>query len=288
MHRAKLVVVGLLVASPALAQDADMTMGGGGGTGGEGAIAVEATSLVKRPYVVGEGKLGFYAAYEVEREAEDVMGMSETHLSDGFLVGAGYGLTREATVGAEYAFRPGILSDDESELSGGLGLFGMYQVIADGTLNVTVTGEFVYDLCGATDAMTMDCVGTKALALGAGVRYLLSPELAVFSGGPIGPGPVGQQFKISLEDMGKAFFDLPAGVMYQASPDLGVYVATNLMHINIANDDSGFFGADFIPVTVGGSFELDKSMGIEGELGLGDISNGVDALTFAVGFRYYN
>ncbi len=287
MHRAKLVVAGLLVASPTVADDMGMTAGGGAGVGGEGAVAVQATSLVKRPYVLGEGKIGFYAAYEIERSSHDVMGMTETELKDAFLVGAGYGLTKEATLGAEYAFTPGILSDFDSELSGGLGLWGMYQVINDGTLNVTVTGELVYDLCGTKD-MAMECVGTKGLTLGAGVRYLLSPEFALFSGAPIGPGPVGQQFKISLEDMGKAFFDLPAGVMYQATPDLGLYVATNLMHINIANDDSGFFAADFIPVTVGGSFELDRSMSIQGELGLGDISDGVDALTFAVGFRYYN
>jgi hypothetical protein len=288
MQRVKLVVAGLLVATPALAvaDDTEMMAGGGGGETG-GAVEIEATSLIARPYVVGSGKLGLYAAYEIERTVSTVMAVESTKLDDGFLVGAGYGLTPEITVGAQYGFRPGVLSDAESELSGPLSFFGMYQAVNDGTLDITATGEFIYDLCGSVD-MSMSCAGTMAITFGAGVRYKLAPEFAVFSGSPIGPGPVGRQFNLSLEDKGKMAFDLPAGLIYQANADLGLYIATNLMHINIANDDSVFFGADTIPILLGGSFELDKSMSVEAEVALGDISDGVDDLTFALGFRYYN
>jgi hypothetical protein len=288
MHCVKLAVAGLLVASPALADDVEPTVGGGAaGATADGAVTVQATTLIARPYVVGSGKIGLYAAYEIRRSVRSVMMMDETFLDDGFTVGAGYGITPEITAGVQYGFRPGILSDEDSELSGPFALFGMYQLINDGSMNVTLTADFAYDLCGARD-MGGDCLGTKAFAFGAAAKVKMTNDLAVFTGGPIGPGPLGQHFRFDLEEDGGSTFDLPAGVMFQATPDLGLYVATNLMRIEITDGDSAFFGADFIPIVLGGVFQLDPSMLVEAAVALPDAGAGIDAVGFTIGFRYYN
>lgn len=314
MHRLKFVLAGLLCASPALAQDApvegepmpdpeaDMNAGGGAGAEvGDGSMAatVDGTvgighvrAVVDRNYVVGKGKIGAYANYGILKFSffEPITMTTFSGTGDGFGVGAGYGVTDTITVGGQYGFTPGIIGDADSELKGSLDIFGNIQLVNDGKLNVTANADFDLDLCGANDPMTGDCSATKAIHAGLGARYKLAPQMAVFTGAPYGPGPIGQHLSISLESSGPITFDVPVGFMYQATPELNVHLMTNLATIAISNaGDSAFFGADFIPVTLGGLFSLNQNLDLAAQFILPDMKEAqFDLYAFSIGARYYN
>ena len=314
MNRIKLALIAggaLFAAAPAFADDTTEPAAGGtveaGGevqtpAGGAGA-GMEATagatgagsmawsrSVVERPYVLNKGKIGAFAQYAIAKLSFDNgMGGTISATADGFGVGAGYGITDKITAGLTYGFTPGIIGDADSELKGDLDIFGEFQIMHDAKLDVTASADFDFDLCAGTDAMG-DCVSGKALHAGLGARYTLAPKMAVFTGAPYGPGAVGQHLSISLESDGPITFAVPLGFMYQATPELNVHLMTELTRIAISNaGDSIFFGADYIPLTLGGLYSVTPNIDITAMFVLPDVKEiGFDLYAFAIGARYYN
>jgi hypothetical protein len=303
MHRLKFVLAGLLFASPAFAQGGEEGVlegeAGAEVTTGDTTVAADvggavalgwSRSLVDRPYIVGKGKIGAYGGYSILRFSftEPITGTTISGTGDALGVGAGYGVTDTINVGAQYAFTPGIIGDGDFEIKGNLGLFGNFQLIHNDKMSVTANADFSMNLCGGRDAMG-DCVSSKAINAGLGARYKLAPNMAVFTGSPVGPGPVGQHLSISLESGGPITFDVPVGFMFQATPELNIQASTNLATIGISNSNSAFFGADFIPLGIGALFSVSPNLDVVGQFTLPDLKDaGFDLLLFSIGARYYN
>jgi hypothetical protein len=315
MNRLKIALAGLLFAAPAFAQGdgTDPNAGGttgteagagvevGAGVGGTGMDANATTTqtagtvvwsrvLIDRPYTMSTGKVGAYAGYNIGKitivnPLDPTMSISGTF--DGLGVGAGYGVTDKITVGGQYGFGTGIVGDNEFAIDeGSLGLFGNFRIVHDGKLFITASADFDLDLCGSQD---MDgCVLTKGINAGLGARYNLSPQMAVFTGAPYGPGPIGQHLSISLESDGPITFSLPVGFMYQATPELNVHLTTSLATIEIANSGNAFFGADFIPIGVGALYSINRNLDVVGMFNLPDAKEaGFDLYSVMFGARYY-
>lgn len=317
MNRVKLAVLagGALFATPALAQDTtDPTAGAteagaempgdpnAATTGTEGAPPTDtgapaagavswSRSVIDRPYVLGKGKIAAYGGYSIVKftftnPLDPTMSSSVT--GDGFGVGGAYGITDKITAGAQYGFTPGLIGDADSEIKGDLDIFGEFQLVHDGKLSITASADFDLDLCGGIDAMG-DCVSSKAIHAGLGARYKLAPQMAVYTGAPYGPGPVGQHLSISLESDGPITFDVPVGFMYQATPELNVHLSTALLNLSISNSDTVVFGADYIPLSLGGLYSVTPNIDVTGQFVLPDLKEaGFDLLAFMVGARWYN
>lgn len=308
MNRLKLAIIagGALYAAPVLADDqAEPAAGGtteaapdpnaaGGGagagmsttadTGGAGSLTWS-RSAIDRPYVVNKGKIGAELDYSILKfsfvNPLDPT-MSATITGDGLGISAGYGITEKITAGLSYGFTPGLIGDADSEIKGNLGLYGMYQIMHDAKLDVTATAGVGFGL--ANDPVT------KGLAAGLGARYTLAPKMAVYTGGPYGPGLVGNHLQISLDSDGPITFGLPLGFMYQATPELNVHLDTQLATIAISNaGDSAFFGADYIPLGLGGLFSVTPNIDVQASFTLPDVKEvGFDLYVFSLGARYYN
>jgi hypothetical protein len=312
MKRLKFVLAGLLFTSPAFAQDATTegeagaTAGGGAEVGaevttGEGApvdanaavdagMAVSTTSAIDWSLLMPAGKIGVYGGYSIVKFSfsDPATGTSVSFTGDRFGVGAGYGVTDKITAGAQYAFTPGLIGDADGEFKGDLGLFGQFDIKSDDKLHLTGSAMFAIDLCGAQDPMTGDCSSAKAITAGLGARYKLAPNMAVFTGAPYGPGPVGQHLVISLEDGNAASFSLPVGFMFQATPELNINAQTSLGTIafNDAAGESAFFGADFIPLSLGGLFAVNDKVAVEASFSLPDLKEAqFDLYIISIGAR---
>lgn len=306
MNRIKLALIagGALFAAPALADDqtepaaggtveagAEAEVNAGGASAGmEGTVAATgdaavsltwSRSVIDRPYVMNAGKLGAFAQYAIAKASfDDGMGGSISATGDGFGVGAGYGINDKLTAGLTYGFTPGLIGDADSEIKGDLDIFGEFQIAHDGKLDITASADFELGL--AADPVS------KAIHAGLGARYNLAPKMAVFTGAPYGPGPVGQHLSISLDTDGPITFGVPVGFMFQATPELNLHVMTELTRIAISNaGDTIFFGADYIPLSVGGLYSVTPNIDLTALFALPDVKEiGFDLYAFAFGVKY--
>lgn len=298
MQSLKFALAALLFASPALAQDdpadpnatppadpnaGDPSMGGGAAVGdgsmdAAGGVVVGGAwgkDVMTRSYVLPASKVAVTADLVLARLSfsftDPITGMTTTSSDTaiGLAAGGHYGVTDKIMAGATYA-----LQLSEFEAKGPLTIYGAYQIAHDGKLSLAATANFTYDIAGET-------MGINA---GLGLRYNVAPKVAVFTGSPFGPGPVGQHLTISLEDMGPITFDVLGGVGFQATPELFAYFATNLAHINISNSANAFFGADFIPVKLGGLYALNDKIDVTASFDLPDVKEiGFDLFAVSVG-----
>lgn len=308
--RLKFVLAGLLISGTAFAEDppvdpnAPPADGTGGGAevsgemstaGAEGTANADAAmpagskAAIDWSLLMGKGKIGVYGGYSILKLSitDPMTGASASFTADAFGVGAGYGVTDKITAGAQYFFSPGIVSDGDSEFKGALDLFGQFDIKTDDKLHLTASAAFGVDLCGGRDAMG-ECASAMGITAGLGARYRLAEKMAVFTGAPYGPGPVGQHLSISLEDGNAASFSLPVGFMFQATPELNINAQTSLGTIafNDAAGDSAFFGADFIPLSIGGLFAVNDMIAVEAALNLPDLKEAqFDLLVFSIGAR---
>jgi len=263
----------------------------GGATGGMDANATASVdagaglsmlwpqATIDRPYVVPAGTIAVGAQLGVAKisftvtDPVTMMTTTTSSTGEGMGIMAAYGVSDAINAGLLYSF-----SLHDFEIKGPLTIYGAYKLAHSAKMTVAATANFTYDL-GAE---------TKEIAAGLGLRYQVAPKIAVFTGAPYGPGPVGQHLSISLEDMGPISFDVLAGGGFQATPQAFVYLSTNLAHINISNDASGFFGADFIPLQLGGQFAVNKNIDAQAAFILPDLKNAkFDLFAFTVGATYY-
>ena len=320
--KAAVLVGGALIASPAFAQDPDPAVEGtveaeasgevvadpnapAATTDANAAIVAGAAfwpqAAIDRPYVRPKGKLTAGADFSLLKIA-DPTGMGDGINIDFISLHGAYGITDQLSAGLDYALSLG-LADGDFEAAGPLTLWGGYQIKHDIKMSLAATAAFSVDL-DETDNM--------GIGLGLGFRYAVASKIAVFTGSPYGPGAVGGSgfgggpfsslfgggghLSISLADNGPILFDLPVGAMFQATPQLNIHAMTGLASIALSNspytDDMGeeksafIFGADYIPLTVGGLFAVNEQIDVTASFALFDLKEvGFDIFTFTAGVR---
>jgi hypothetical protein len=221
-------------------------------------------------------------------------GTSTSTTSEGLALGATYGVTDKVEIGADY-----VLSLHPGAIKGPLTFHGAYLALASGKLDVAVAGALAVDFQDSTDPTTGKTTTTTSygLQVGGWVRYRVAPKLALFTGLPALPAspaslsklsfalpPLPYQLAIGLNNAGTIALDLPAGVGFQVTPAIYAFGMTNLAHLKISNSANAFLFKDFIPVTVGAFYALDK-------LDLGatladDLKQGAGYLSFELMARY--
>lgn len=96
--------------------------------------------------------------------------------------------------------------------------------------------------------------------------------------------PLPYQLAIGLNGGGTVALDLPIGIGYQAKPKIYALAMLDLAHIRISNTANAFLFKDFIPISLGGFYSLDK---IDvGALFSDDLKRGSDYLRFEIVARY--
>jgi hypothetical protein len=307
MNRVKAAVLvgGALFATPAFAQDPDPAAEGtveaevgaevstdGTTTGAEGTADVDVNAQVAaaafwpqaaidRPYVRPAGKLTLgadfiWASISV---TEPITMTTVTASIDALGVTAAYGINDKITAGLDYAISLG-LGDGDFEAAGPLTLWGGYQISHAPKLSIAATVGY---------SINLDNTDDMGIAAGLGAKYLITPAFAVFTGGPYGPGLVGDHLQISLAEDGPITFGIPVGAMFQATPQLNVFLSTELADISISNSDTIVFGADYIPLAVGGLFAVNSNIDVAASFGLANLKeDAFDAYAFSIGARWHN
>jgi len=256
-----------------------------------GAMMGWSDSVINRPLTMPKGKVGIYGDLDLFRLSTTVTvgGMTTTSsaTAEGVHAGFGYGVDDKLEIGAEYAF-----SLNSFEIKGPLTLYGAYSLYHQGKLTIGGSADLLIDFngVGAVNPMTGAVSSSTNLALeaGLGIRYMLTDKIAVFTGSPIAPGPLGQHLHIGLNNSGAVSLDIPAGLALQATPQLYAYLETNLAHIKLANTANGFIFADFIPLTVGALFAASHNLDVGAFLELPNLKTApFDVLVLGVQARYY-
>ncbi len=301
MHRAKVLIIGagLLLAAGTAFADGDGDGSGSAAAGGEGAgsgsAAATATDtggggaaaggeLISAPLTVGKSALGVFGELGIASISVTVppvppatMPTTVSSTAEALGIGAGYGVNEKLEVGGTYAFT---LHDDAgtfpNNVEGPLTLFGAYNLM-NGKLSVAVGAQFQIDLSN-TDS--------KGLALGASVRYMVAPKIAIFSGNPIAPGPVGNQLSISLASNGPITFALPVGAAMQVNPKAYAWLDTELASFSISNSANEFIFSDFIPIDIGLLYRAAPNIDIGGHF-TDDLKHAGDFYQFGILARYY-
>lgn len=254
--------------------------------------------LIDQNYVVDKGKVGAFGDVDVVHLSFSGGGVSASATQEGLNIGAGYGVTDKISAGLEYAFPLAGDGTDNSKFKGPLTIFGNILLAHNDKLTVAANADFEYDVCGTIDATNGDCAGTKAIHAGLGLKYRVAPKIAIFTGSPFGPGPIGQHLSISLESSGPITFDLPVGAGMQVTPQIFGFVETNLATFRLANANGAdtvspiFSDAEMggigIPLALGGYFGVSKQLHVGAQLTFPDLAHAGDLWGIAFGARFYN
>jgi hypothetical protein len=256
--------------------------------------------IIDQPMTLRAGKIAGYANFDLTRLSfTDAMGNSTSATGEGLDLGLGYGVSDKLTVGASYAF-----SLHDFEIKGPLTLYGALSLYDKDKLTVAAGANLTLDFNGGIDAMGNSTV-TETLQAGLGVRYKVTPKIAVYTGGTAPPGfsgslgsvtetpragsVVGQHLSIGLNSNAPITFDIPVGVGLQLAPNAFLYANTSIAHIKLANSTNEILFADYIPINVGLRYSVDQHMELGGFITLPDVENAhFDLLVFGLGIRYFN
>ncbi|HEY5948901.1 MAG TPA: hypothetical protein VIV40_25595 [Kofleriaceae bacterium] len=268
----------------------------------EAAATAEATPLGANPRVINErpltlpkSKLAVHGGLRVGvLTLPNPAGMDVTTTSEGLALGVNYGVSDSSEVGFDYT-----LGLSPGSLKGPLTLHGAYRAVSGAKLDVAIAAGVAIDFSDLTDPVTMQTTTRTAfsLELGAWARYRLTRKVSAFSGLPALPAstvslskfsfalpPLPYQLAIGLNNDGAIALDLPVGVAYQATPKLYTLFMLDLAHIRVANTANAIIFRDFIPVSLGGFYSLDKlDIGV---LFSDDLKQGTDYLRLDTVVRY--
>jgi hypothetical protein len=297
MQRTKVLIIGaslLLAAGTAFAEgDGDGSgsaaaggeVGGGAGSGsgavaagGAGGAMMGNDQLISAPETLGKGWLGITADLEILRISTPPIPPATTGTSataEGLGVGLGYGISDKIEAGATYFFT----LNPNGSAKGPLDLYAGLSLLHKDKLDVAAGADFDIDLA-ATD--------NKSINAGLAVRYMVAPKIAIFTGNPVAPGPVGQHLSIGLASGAPISLSLPVGVALQASPKAYAWLDTNIAHIKISGDSNAnaFIFADFIPIDVGLLFRAMPGLDVGAHFA-DDLKAAGDAYEFGVLARFY-
>jgi hypothetical protein len=259
--------------------------------------------IISQPMTLPASKMTLYGHLDVAHfsTAGTATVPSVSSTGEAVDVGFGYGVNDKLTVGLTYAF-----SLHDFEIKGPLTLYGAYSLYAKDKLTVGASANLTIDFDAGADAMG-NTTTAETLQAGLGVRYLVAPKIAIFTGGtplagatgslglgvpnetPIQGAILGQHLTIGLSSGSEVAFDIPVGVGLQATPQIYAWVNTSIGHVKISNTANAFLFADFIPLNVGANYRASKNLEVEAFLTLPDLENRqFDLLFFGIGARYYN
>ena len=162
----------------------------------------------------------------------------------GLVGAAAYGVSDQLEVRASYG-----LTLDEFEAKGPLSVGAAFG-LAEGALAIAVTGDLLYDLN----------TEVGEIGVGARVRYLLSPNFALYSQRQL------LVTVISDYDLKPANLILPIGVGFQLNAQLYLFGETELASLDLKDSETVALFADYIPLTAGAVFTLSKKFEVGGLL----------------------
>lgn len=251
------------------------------------------TQLIDNPYVEPAGKFGLDGAFDLVHSGftDPATGMTASFTTEGFELGGGYGFTDHLTAGLTYAFPLAGDNTDETRFKGPLALYGEYSIVHGDRLVLAASADVTADLCGTYNAMGHCAVATTIHA-GAGVRYKLTPNVALYSGAPIGPGPVGQQLSISTQSGALSSLGIPVGGELQVSPTVFTYLQTELLRFDLANGNGNVvdvIGTDAlgVPLALGGLYAVSPGLHVGAQLDFADLKHIGDDYVIGIVLRSY-
>jgi len=258
-------------------------------------IGANPLAINERPLVLAKSKLAVHGGLQVKvLTLTPAGGMPTSTTTESLALGVNYGVGDSSEIGFDYAagLNPGTAK-------GPITLHGAYKVSASAKLDVAIAAALAVDFSGFTDPVTMQTTSSTNLSLqiGAWARYRVGRKASIFTGVPATPDstvilsklafalpPIPYQLAIGFNNAGTIALDLPVGVGYQATPKIYVLGVLDLAHIRVANTANAFLFKDFIPLTLGGFYALDKlDIGVQFS---DDLKQGADYLRFETLVRY--
>ena len=258
-------------------------------------IGANPLAINERPLTLPDGKLAVHGGLRVGvLTLETMPGVKTSSTSTGFGLGVNYGVSSSTEVGLDYT-----VGISPGTVKGPLTLHGAYLAVSGAKLDVAVAAATAIDFSDFTDPMTMQTTTRTAFSvqIGAWARYRINRKASLFSGLPALPNstvslsklslalpPMPYQLTIGLNSGGTTALDVPIGLGYQINPKIYAFGMLNLAHIRIANTVNAFLFKDFIPISIGGFYALDK-LDIGAEFS-DDLKQGTDYLRFDTFVRY--
>jgi hypothetical protein len=209
-----------------------------------------------------EGRAGL--AY-VRASFTDAMGMTTVSDATALGVEAGYGITDQIEAGLS----TGLGIDPDFEWSESLGLYGMYLALDQDKLDVAARLDVPLSFVDGDDTFS-------GFVLGAPVRYLVMPQLAVYAGHGLLP--------IRTADPSQVDLDLNVGVAFQALPKLAVRLDTQPASIAISGDgnETSTYG-DFIPVSLLGLYAITNKIDVVVQIAFPSLEDAGDLYAIGAG-----
>jgi hypothetical protein len=245
-----------------------------------------------RPLTLPKSKLDFHAGFPIlVYSVPNMAGTGNTtDTVAGFAIGAAYGVDDKIEIGGDYA-----LSLSPGDVKGPLTFHVAYRFTHDPKLEVAFAGALALDFVETTPTTTTTYFG---LQFAAWVRYHIVPKVSLFTGSPGLPStplaldhfslalpPIGYQLQLGLVNGAAIAIEVPVGVGFQATPNIYTFAAINIANIKIRDTVNAFLFADFIPLSLGGFYSMDK---IDiGAIFADDLKNAGDHLAFSVAARYF-
>lgn len=237
-------------------------------------------SVIDRPVTLPTGKLGAGAQLQIARASLGPLGSAT---ATGLGIVGGYGINDKLSVGGSYSF-----TLDEFEIKGPLSIYGAYTLVDNGKLTIGASADVVFNFNGS-DGMGGSSTDTTIHA-GLAARYKIAPQLAVFTGSPWTPGPLGQHLSLGLNEGAPKTFSIPVGVGFQATPELFAFANTTLATIMLSDPGMGdrvSFIGDLIPLTIGAFYSVTPNIDAVVAFDMPDVPSVGDLFAVTVGARYF-
>jgi hypothetical protein len=251
---------------------------------GEGAAAEGWTQeIISRPLTLPKGMMSGELSLDIAHISVTILTTTASATGESLGLGAAYGVSDKLEVGVNYHLTLNDGADHSMgggssfEAKGPLAIHGAYGLM-HGKLSLDADAAFIYDLL----AKSAD------INLGANVRYMVTPQLAVISPGyqlklgivrddPAGTGMVAKPMSLTL----------PVGVAFQANKQIYAYVLTNLANIKIADSANAFIFSDRTPLALGAFFSPSNKLDVGAQLDFVDLAHAGDFWAISLMARLY-
>jgi hypothetical protein len=237
--------------------------------------------IIADSLVLARGELGMIGGLGLTRQSQTILVFSGTNTTEGLVATVGYGITDQLTMGLQYELP---IHDDSGAFpsAGVLDAMGAYEILRNDKLALAIGADVSLTFPEGSGGTT------TTIDLGATLRYKLTPTVALFTGNPVAPGAVGQQFAVSTQSNGPIRLSLPVGVAWQPTPRLFTAAQTTLASFDFRSPATADFElADFISLQVGALYNVSPTMDVGGLLAFTDFEDAsYRELDFMVSLRY--
>ncbi len=233
-----------------------------------------AGTAAAEPLTLSRGQLAVRGDLSLVATSRSSLGTTVHDTSPVARAGGGVGITRWLTAGASYAFEL-----DDAGRAGLLTVYGAASVVDCGRLAIGV---------GLETTLELGSIGDGVVAAGAAVRYQLTDAVALFTGSPWHPGPLGHQLELGVGPTGYAVLDLPVGLEVALGSRVLAHAATGVMSIVLSDpglEDRVTTLVRRNPVDAGVRVAIDPRLSLIGWFGSPDL-RAADHVEVGVGARY--